>query len=61
MTHDENKETFFIGLKRKIEPNKIRVKDCVMKNVDSLGYGSELSILSLRGDEFYIDRVNAQK
>ena len=53
-------EKFSIGINRRIEPDSICVLDCYQENPNKMGFGDKIAILSLRGDEFFIDTVNPQ-
>ena len=53
-------EDFSIGIGRRIEPDSIQVLDCYQEGANKLGFGEKVAILSLRGDEFFIDTVCPQ-
>ena len=53
-------EDYILSVNRRIEPNCINVLDAYQDNPDKRGYGDNLSIISLRDDEFIIDKVNPQ-
>ena len=50
-------QDFCLSIQRRIEPECIVVLDCYQVN-DSGGYGDLMAIISLRDDEFFIDKVN---
>ena len=51
-------EDFVLSIPRRIEPNCITVLDSYQDNPNELGYKDHLAIMSLRDDEFYVDKVN---
>ena len=51
-------DDYILSINRRIEPNSIHVLDAYQDNADERGYGDNLVILSLRDDEFIIDKVN---
>ena len=51
----------YIGIPRRIEPNSLKVLDFYMDDINDYGFPSNLQIISIRGDEFNIDRVDCQE
>jgi len=51
-------DEYILSINRRIEPNCIHILDSYQDHADERGYGSKLAILSLKDEEFIVDKVN---
>ena len=51
-------EEFELDIVRRIEPGFIEVLDSYQEDEDENYFGTKLAIISLRGDQMFIDNVN---